>query len=57
MINFLTKTFNSKAEQFSSDLSSHDAENWNELCDAVLDRRMSIWNELYDELYVRRSKV
>jgi len=51
-----SRLFFNKVEKFSSDLSSHDAENWNELCDAVLDRRMSIWNELYDELYVRRSK-
>ena len=37
--------------------SFQEAKDWNHLCETVLNRRLSIWNEFFEDLFIRRAKV
>lgn len=49
-----SRLFNGQVD--GSENTPHDPHNWIHLCETILDGRLSLWNELYDALYVERAK-
>ncbi|XP_065060256.1 conserved oligomeric Golgi complex subunit 1-like [Rhopilema esculentum] len=53
-----SRLFGAKSELSASlEYKSRDPDNWNHLCEAVLDRQFTLWDELFERAFFNRAKA